>query len=231
MNNNPSQLHNELEKMKNFPLQFFNSPGSNSLEDIPNLNTDKPLETPNFAASKSVENFGDNPDFTGSNNINGDNALFGGGNNFDELKNDLENSMKNEVTNFFGKNKMNMNENTLNDENLQTRENGFNSFNDNIDQKDGAVNNQFLSNGEFDQSRLYESNDDMWNVGQYDSISNYDFPSSYYDNNGENNWMMEDYPGYRRLVEDVSNAIIKKYFRDVSYNGECLICEEYIGKM
>ncbi len=216
-NSNPSQLSNLLENMKNFPLQLPKSPGSNNFGNLANLNSN-PLQTPNFAASKSAENFENmdsnplSPNFAGSNNFNGDNALFGGGNNLDEVKNDLRNSMSNgfESTDVAGNNKLNSNENGFNSNGAGiSKGNSFNQYMDNIDQKDGPINDPLLSNfdgdkkSQFDQSRLYESDDDMWNFGQYDSMTNYDFPASYYNSGDQSySWMMGDVNGYRRLVLD-----------------------------
>ena len=216
MNLNPSELNQKLESLKNFPLQQSNSGESSNLGNLPNLNADNPLESPDFTASKTVENFAsmdNNPmssNFAGTNNIKGDDALFGGGNNLDELKNDLGNSMSNrlESLNFPGNDKLNSNSNELssNDPSLPNGD-GFDQFNDNIGQRDGPMGGEQLpSNFDGDdgslQSRMYASPDDMWNVNQYDSMSNYDFPNSYYDDSASNSWVMEDYAGYRRLVVD-----------------------------
>ena len=212
-NANPSQVSSLLESMKNFPLHLPNAPGNNAFGNLPNLNSN-PSQTPNFPDSKSVDSFENtnsnllSPTFSGSNNVDGDNALFGGGNNLDDVKNDLRNSMGNA---FEGQDAVENDENVLNSNGLAndmdpSKGNTYNQFKDNADQKDGPMNNPFLSDfdggsKQFDQSRLYESGDDLWNLGQYDSTSNYDFPSSYYDSgDASNSWMMEDYNGYRRLV-------------------------------
>jgi hypothetical protein len=200
-----SQVHNLFENMKNFPLQLSNSPGNNNFGNLPN-----PLLTPNFAASKSVENFEsmDNdplsPSFAGSNNFLGDNALFGGGSHLDDVN--LRNSMGNgnESPDFSGK--FSFNENGFNSKSGNPMKgNGFNQVMDNNDQTDGPMSNPFSDYGgqKFDESRIYESRDDMWNGGQYDAMPNYGYPNSYYDNG--NSWLTEDYNGYRRLV--VNNLI------------------------
>lgn len=217
MNLNPSEVNQKLESLKNFPLQQTNSAESSNFGNLPNLNADNPLESPDFKARKTVENFASmdsNPmssNFGGSNNIKGDDALFGGGNNFDELKNDLGNSMGNrlESLNFAGNDKLSSNGNELSSNDLSLpKGGGFDQFNDNIDQRDGSVGGGEQLTSNFDaedesvQSRMYASPDDMWNDNQYDSMSNYDFPNSYYDESASNSWMMEDYAGYRRLVFD-----------------------------
>lgn len=220
-NNIGSPESNKIfENLKNFPLQLPNAPGTNNFGNLPNL-INNPLLSPNFAASKSVENFentADNnllsPDFSASNNFDGDNALFGGGNNLDILKNDLGNT-NNIMSSAFDSRNLLGNNNGLvsNSRNLQlAKGNNFNPFKDNIEQKDGPIGDPMLSNfaggdGEdgtpqIDQSRFYASNDDMF--GQYDSSSNYNFPNSYYDNDdASRSWTMEDYSdytAYRRFV-------------------------------
>jgi hypothetical protein len=223
---NPSQLSSLLESLKNFPLPSSNALGSD-LRNLPNLNSNS-LQTPNFPGSESVKSFENlnndplSPTFAGSNNVNGDNAFFGGGNNLENVNTDLGNGFG--APDNLGNDKSSSNENALDSNALAngldtTKGNGFNQFKDNIDQKDGPMSNPLLSNfygdmksSQFDQSRLYGSDDDLWNFGQYDdSTSNDDFPTSYYDNgDASNSWMMEDYNGYRRLVIETSGY--SRYF-------------------
>ena len=217
MNQNPSELNEKLERLKNFPLQQSNSLGNEYFGGLPSLNVNSPLGSPDFTAKNNAENFGsmnNNPmssDFAGGNNIDGDNALFGGGNNFDELKSDLENPKGNRLgsLNFAGNDKLNSDSNGVSSNALSLpKESGFDQFHDDIDQRDGPIGGEQLSSN-FDsedeslQSRMYASPDDVWNGNQYDSMSNFDFPNPYYDDSASNSLMMEDYAGYRRLVFDI----------------------------
>lgn len=195
------------------------SPGNNAFRNMLNPNVN-PVDTPNFADGKGVKNFEKmdesntnplSPTFAGSNNFNGDDALFGGGNSLDYVKNYLANSMGSGVNtqNLLGQS--NGNGFTSNYANIQKWNGDLNLFHDDIAQKDGPINNPLLSNfnddetsTQFDRSRLFAKADDVWNDEKYDSMSNYGLPNSYYDNGDSSSpWMVgNDYTGYRRLVDD-----------------------------